>query len=119
MTEEFFGPIVSAFVYDDARFDEVSRLIDETSTYGLTGAVFAADHDAIARASSTLRYGAGNFYINDKPTGRRWPAALRRCARLGHERQGGIDVEPDAMGVAANDQGDIQSAQDYRYRFMS
>jgi 1-pyrroline-5-carboxylate dehydrogenase len=69
MTEEFFGPIVSAFVYDDARFDEIARLIDETSAYGLTGAVFAADRNAIERASDVLRYAAGNFYINDKPTG--------------------------------------------------
>ena len=56
-------------MYDDARFDDVARLIDETSAYGLTGAVFSEDRHALARASDALRYAAGNFYINDKPTG--------------------------------------------------
>jgi 1-pyrroline-5-carboxylate dehydrogenase len=69
MTEEFFGPIVSAFVYDDSKFDDIAALIDETSAYGLTGAVFATDRAAISRSSERLRYAAGNFYINDKPTG--------------------------------------------------
>ena len=69
MTEEFFGPIVSVFVYEDARFADIVRLIDESSAYGLTGAVFAADRAAIATASDGLRHAAGNFYINDKPTG--------------------------------------------------
>jgi 1-pyrroline-5-carboxylate dehydrogenase len=69
MTEEFFGPIVSVFVYEDARFADVVSLIDESSAYGLTGAVFAADRAAIAVASDGLRHAAGNFYINDKPTG--------------------------------------------------
>lgn len=69
MTEEFFGPIVSIYVYDDEAFDEVASLIDETSAYGLTGAVFSTDRAALLRASDTLRYAAGNFYINDKPTG--------------------------------------------------
>lgn len=69
MTEEFFGPIVSVFVYEDARFDDVLRLIDETSAYALTGAVFATDRLVLAYVSDALRYAAGNFYINDKPTG--------------------------------------------------
>ncbi|MEO8927141.1 MAG: aldehyde dehydrogenase family protein, partial [Caulobacteraceae bacterium] len=69
MKEEFFGPIVSAHLYDDDRYDEVLTLIDETSDYGLTGAVFAADVAAVAAASDRLRHAAGNFYINDKPTG--------------------------------------------------
>jgi 1-pyrroline-5-carboxylate dehydrogenase len=69
MSEEFFGPIVTAFVYPDDRFDEVAETIDRTSLYGLTGAVFAADPEVIARVSDRLRHAAGNFYINDKPTG--------------------------------------------------
>lgn len=68
MTEEIFGPIVSAFVYDDARFEETLALVDE-NPYGLTGAVFARDRGAITLASERLRHAAGNFYINDKPTG--------------------------------------------------
>ena len=69
MTEEFFGPIVSAHVYEDDAFDDVLELIDRTSAYGLTGAVFATDGRAVAKASDRLRHAAGNFYVNDKPTG--------------------------------------------------
>ena len=68
-TTEFFGPILSVHVYDDARFDDVLRLVDSTSPYALTGAVFASDRGAIAQATEALRYAAGNFYVNDKPTG--------------------------------------------------
>jgi 1-pyrroline-5-carboxylate dehydrogenase len=68
-TTEYFGPILSVHVYDDARFDDVLDLVDTTSPYALTGAVFATDRAAVARARERLRYAAGNFYINDKPTG--------------------------------------------------
>lgn len=67
MREEFFGPIAAVYVYDG--YEETLDLIDRTSAYGLTGAVFARDRDAINTASDRLRYAAGNFYINDKPTG--------------------------------------------------
>ncbi len=67
MREEFFGPIASVYAYDD--YDETLDLIDRTSAYGLTGAVFARDRKVIDQTSSRLRYAAGNFYINDKPTG--------------------------------------------------
>jgi 1-pyrroline-5-carboxylate dehydrogenase len=69
MEEELFGPILSIFVYDDKKWEETLELIDNTSPYGLTGAVFATDRDIIASASYRLRNAAGNFYINDKPTG--------------------------------------------------
>ena len=68
MEEEIFGPILTVYVYDDARWMETLRLCDETSPYGLTGSVFAADRAAIEEAKSLLRYAAGNFYINDKTT---------------------------------------------------
>ena len=68
MEEEIFGPIMTVYVYDDARWTETLRLCDETSPYGLTGSVFAADRAAIEEAKSLLRYAAGNFYINDKTT---------------------------------------------------
>ncbi len=68
-TTEYFGPILGIFVYEDAKYDEVLQLIDETSSYALTGAVFATDRDAVQAASRTLRHAAGNFYVNDKPTG--------------------------------------------------
>jgi 1-pyrroline-5-carboxylate dehydrogenase len=68
-TTEYFGPILSVHVYDDARFDDVLDLVDTTSPYALTGAVFATDRRAIATTRERLRYAAGNFYVNDKPTG--------------------------------------------------
>ncbi|MEJ0087238.1 MAG: L-glutamate gamma-semialdehyde dehydrogenase [Pseudomonadota bacterium] len=69
MREELFGPIAMVYVYDDARYDEVLHEIDTHSDYGLTGAVFARERAAVALALTTLRNAAGNFYINDKPTG--------------------------------------------------
>ena len=69
MKEELFGPVVTAFVYDDSRYEDTLDLIDNGTTYGLTGAVFARDVGAIERTQDRLRYAAGNFYVNDKPTG--------------------------------------------------
>ena len=69
MQEELFGPILGVYAYDDAQFDETLALVDETSPYALTGAIFATDRAAIAEAVGRLRQAAGNLYINDKPTG--------------------------------------------------
>jgi len=69
MQTELFGPVLGVYPYDDARIDETLRVIDETSPYALTGAIFARDRAAIAHAASVLRHAAGNLYINDKPTG--------------------------------------------------
>jgi 1-pyrroline-5-carboxylate dehydrogenase len=69
LCEEIFGPVVTAYVYDDAKWDETLRLVDETSPYALTGAVFANDREAVRQAAAALRGAAGNFYVNDKPTG--------------------------------------------------
>jgi 1-pyrroline-5-carboxylate dehydrogenase len=69
MVEEIFGPVLTVFVYDDARFEETLRVCDETSLYALTGAVFARDRAAVRQASERLVNSAGNFYINNKPTG--------------------------------------------------
>ena len=69
MCEEIFGPVISVFVYDDNRYEETLELCDKTSPYGLTGSIFATDVSAIELALAKLRYSAGNFYINDKPTG--------------------------------------------------
>ncbi len=69
MCEELFGPILSVYVYPDDAFEQTLHLCDETSPYGLTGAVFARDRGAIAKATAVLRHAAGNFYVNDKPTG--------------------------------------------------
>ncbi|HZT93112.1 MAG TPA: L-glutamate gamma-semialdehyde dehydrogenase [Gaiellaceae bacterium] len=69
MKEELFGPVVTAFVYDDSRYEDTLDLVDKGTSYGLTGAVFARDLRAVETARERLRYAAGNFYVNDKPTG--------------------------------------------------
>ncbi|MGZ4430278.1 MAG: L-glutamate gamma-semialdehyde dehydrogenase [Gaiellales bacterium] len=69
MQRELFGPVVTAFVYDEHRFDEALELCDRTSPYALTGSIFATERPAIEQAAATLRNAAGNFYVNDKPTG--------------------------------------------------
>ncbi len=68
-TTEYFGPILSVFVYDEHDFDAVMDRIDDSSPYALTGSIVATDRAAVAAASERLRFAAGNFYINDKPTG--------------------------------------------------
>ncbi|MFT3906890.1 MAG: L-glutamate gamma-semialdehyde dehydrogenase [Steroidobacteraceae bacterium] len=120
MREEFFGPIVSAFVYEDGRYEEVLDLIDRSSDYGLTGAVFARDRAAISMAAGRLRYAAGNFYVNDKPTG-----AVVGQQPFGGARQSGTNdkagsiwnltrwVSPRAMKET------LVPAEDYRYPFMA
>ncbi|MBA4323024.1 MAG: 1-pyrroline-5-carboxylate dehydrogenase, partial [Odoribacter sp.] len=69
MEEEIFGPVMTIFVYDDDKYEETLKLCDETSPFGLTGAIFSNDKYAMVQACRILRYAAGNFYINDKPTG--------------------------------------------------
>lgn len=69
MAEEIFGPVITIFVYDDKQYEETLELCDRTSPYALTGSIFARDRYAIDKAFKLLRYAAGNFYINDKPTG--------------------------------------------------
>lgn len=69
MEEEIFGPVLTIYVYQDSRLDEAVQLCDTTSPYALTGAIFASDRTAINSLTSSLRDAAGNFYINDKPTG--------------------------------------------------
>jgi len=69
MEEEIFGPVLTIYVYDSKEYEETLKLCDETSPYGLTGAIFAQDRKAIIKAEKILVNAAGNFYINDKPTG--------------------------------------------------
>ncbi len=120
MQEELFGPVLTIFVYKEDEFDETFKLIDKTSVYGLTGAIFARDREAIARATAGLRYSAGNFYINDKPTG----------AVVGHQPFGGSRSSGtnDKAGSALNlfrwvSPRTIKEcflpAEDYTYPFLS
>jgi 1-pyrroline-5-carboxylate dehydrogenase len=69
MCEEIFGPVLTLYVYPERQWAETLALVDRTSPYALTGAVFAQDRRAVAEAQAALRYAAGNFYVNDKPTG--------------------------------------------------
>jgi 1-pyrroline-5-carboxylate dehydrogenase len=69
LRDELFGPVVTTYVYDESDWGETLDLIDKTAPYGLTGAVFSEDRAAIQEAKDRLRYAAGNFYVNDKPTG--------------------------------------------------
>lgn len=120
LCEEIFGPVVTAYVYDDAKWVETMALVDRTSPYALTGAVFAEDRRAIVQATSALRDAAGNFYINDKPTG----------AVVGQQPFGG------ARGSGTNDKAgsklnlvrwvsartikeNFNPPTDYRYPFMN
>ncbi|MCA9679190.1 MAG: L-glutamate gamma-semialdehyde dehydrogenase [Kofleriaceae bacterium] len=94
MRDELFGPIVTVHVYPDAAWSEMLRVVDATSPYALTGAVFARDRGAIVEASGALRHAAGNFYVNDKPTG-----AVVGQQPFGGARASGTD---DKAGSALN-----------------
>jgi 1-pyrroline-5-carboxylate dehydrogenase len=69
MCEEIFGPVLTVHVYEDAKWEETLEMVDGTSPYALTGAVISQDRGAARQAMAALRHAAGNFYINDKPTG--------------------------------------------------
>jgi 1-pyrroline-5-carboxylate dehydrogenase len=94
MRDEFFGPIVTLHVYPDNAWHDTLQLVDRTSPYALTGAVFARDRGAVVEATQGLRHAAGNFYINDKPTG----------AVVGHQPFGGgrASGTNDKAGSAIN-----------------
>ena len=120
MCEEIFGPVVSAYVYPDAKWHETLAIVDQTSPYALTGAIFSRDRKAVREATSALRNAAGNFYVNDKPTG----------AVVGQQPFGG------ARGSGTNDKAGSKlnlvrwvnartiketfaPPRDYKYPFMS
>ena len=69
LRDELFGPVVTAYVYPESKWDDTLELIDKTAPYGLTGAIFSDDRQALLAAQDKLRYAAGNLYVNDKPTG--------------------------------------------------
>jgi 1-pyrroline-5-carboxylate dehydrogenase len=69
MCEEIFGPVITIYVYDEDKFEETLELVDNTSPYALTGSIFSQDRYMIELATKRLEQSAGNFYINDKPTG--------------------------------------------------
>ena len=120
LCEEIFGPVVTAHVYDDAKWAETLRVIDSTSPYALTGSVFAQDRTAVAEASSALRQAAGNFYINDKCTG-----AVVGQQPFGGARGSGTNDKAGSMlnlvrWVSARTiKENFAPPRDYRYAFMA
>ncbi len=119
MREEIFGPVLTVYVYKDCMFEQTLRLCDSTSPYGLTGSIFAQDRNAICMAYNMLRHSAGNFYINDKPTG-----AVVGQQPFGGGRSSGTN---DKAGSALNLQRWISArsikecfvpARDFEYPYM-
>lgn len=119
MQEELFGPVITLYVYEDSKYEEALHLCDQTSPYGLTGAIFSNDKYAMLKASKVLRYAAGNFYINDKPTG-----AMVGLQPFGGARASGTN---DKAGGTLNlirwvsprtIKETFMPARDYRYPFM-
>jgi len=120
LCEEIFGPVVTAYVYDDAKWRETLALVDSTSPYALTGAVFAQDRKAVREATSTLRYAAGNFYINDKPTG----AVVGQQPFGGARASGTNDKAGSKLNLvrwvsARTIKENLSPPRDYRYPFMA
>jgi 1-pyrroline-5-carboxylate dehydrogenase len=119
LREELFGPVVTTYVYDEKRWDETLDLIDESSPYGLTGAVFSEDRAAIEVAKDRLRYAAGNFYVNDKPTG-----AVVGQQPFGGSRASGTNDKAGSMWnlirwvSPRTVKETFAPARDYRYPFL-
>jgi len=119
MEEEIFGPVVTIYVYKDEEFAEILHTCDKTSPYALTGAIFATDRKAVALAERTLRNAAGNFYINDKPTGAvvgQQPFGGGRASGT-NDKAGGIQnmlrwTSPRSVKET------FTPSKDYRYPFM-
>jgi 1-pyrroline-5-carboxylate dehydrogenase len=119
MCEEIFGPVLSVHAYDDAKWSEMLQIVDRTSPYALTGAVFARDRGAIIEASSALRNAAGNFYINDKPTG----AVVGQQPFGGARASGTNDKAGSKMNLlrwvsARTVKENFAPPADYKYPFM-
>ncbi len=120
MVEEIFGPIITVYVYEDAKYEETLHLCDQTSPYALTGAIFASDRKALRLGAEVLKYAAGNIYYNDKPTG-----AVVGQQPFGGARASGTNdkagsylnllrwVSPQAIKET------FDPAHDYKYPFIS
>jgi len=120
MVEEIFGPVVTAYVYEDGKWEETLRLVDATSPYGLTGAVFSADRAAIRQAAGILQGAAGNLYINDKPTG----AVVGQQPFGGARASGTNDKAGSKLNLvrwvsARTIKETFNPPRDYRYPFMA
>jgi len=119
LEEEIFGPVLTIYVYDDNHWNETLKLIDSTSPYALTGCVFSEDRDIVNEVRSKLRFSAGNFYINDKPTG-----AVVGQQPFGGSRASGTNDKGGSMlnllrwTSPRTIKETFEPPQDYRYPFM-
>jgi 1-pyrroline-5-carboxylate dehydrogenase len=119
MCEEIFGPVVTLYVYPDKQFEETLELCDQTSPYALTGAIFAQDRYAIVTAARALRNAAGNFYINDKPTGavvQQQPFGGSRASGTNDKAGSWLNLERWISPRAIKET--FVPPTDYRYPFM-
>jgi 1-pyrroline-5-carboxylate dehydrogenase len=119
LCEEIFGPVLSVYAYDDAKWSETLEIVDRTSPYALTGAVFARDRAAVVEAASALRHAAGNFYINDKPTG----AVVGQQPFGGARASGTNDKAGSKMNLvrwvsARTVKENLAPPSDYKYPYM-
>jgi 1-pyrroline-5-carboxylate dehydrogenase len=120
MCEEIFGPVLTVYVYPERQWSETLRLVDTTSPYGLTGAVFAQDRQALREADRALRFAAGNYYINDKPTG----AVVGQQPFGGARASGTNDKAGSILNLmrwvsARTIKENFAPPTDYRYPFMA
>jgi 1-pyrroline-5-carboxylate dehydrogenase len=120
MCEELFGPVLTVYIYDENKYEETLKLVDSTSPYALTGAVLAQDRFAVELAVNRLRNSAGNFYINDKPTG----AVVGQQPFGGARASGTNDKAGSALNLyrwlsARTIKETFHSPVDYRYAFMN
>ena len=119
MCEEIFGPVLTIYIYEPTEWDEILKLIDNTSNYALTGCVISENEDAIINAKNALTHSAGNFYINDKPTG-----AVVGQQPFGGSRASGTNDKAGSMfnlirWVSMRTiKETIDSPKDFRYSFM-
>jgi 1-pyrroline-5-carboxylate dehydrogenase len=119
MCEEIFGPVLTVYVYPAQRWQETLSLVDETSPYALTGAVFARDRRALTEADRALRHSAGNYYINDKPTG----AVVGQQPFGGARASGTNDKAGSILNLlrwvsARSIKETLSPPRDYRYPYM-
>jgi 1-pyrroline-5-carboxylate dehydrogenase len=119
METELFGPVLTAYVYDDRDMDAAYRLVDSTSPYGLTGSVMARDRGAIVRAQAALRDTVGNFYVNDKPTGAvvgRQPFGGARASGTNDKAGSPLNLTRWASPCAIKE--NLDPATEWRYPYM-
>jgi 1-pyrroline-5-carboxylate dehydrogenase len=120
METELFGPVLTAYTYDDRDMEAAYRLVDSTSSYGLTGSVIARDRRAIVAASDALSHAAGNFYVNDKPTGAvvgRQPFGGARAS--GTNDKAGSPLNLLRWASPRSVKENLDPATDWRYAHMS